>query len=99
MSVSVQSQCQSCNNGMKPHHSPHDGAVMHGLHYFNGHGWLPAPGNEQCGNYDDECRHIAEPLGFSLFAFTPKRCRNGRWRWLRFVEKHPDGTFTLNRAG
>lgn len=49
--------------------------------------------------YDNEGRHICEPFGFYEFAWRPRKCRNGKWRWLCWVESHDDGTFTLgNRA-
>ena len=52
-----------------------------------------------CLDYDAECRHITEPLGFYTVAFLPQRRRNGRWVWLRWIEQHDDGTVTLgNRA-
>jgi hypothetical protein len=52
-----------------------------------------------CPEVDSEGRHVCEPLGFYTFALLPKRCRNGKVRWLCSVEAHPDGTYTLgNRA-
>lgn len=49
--------------------------------------------------YDSEGRHAAESIGFYEFAWRPRRCRNGKWRWLCWVESHGDGTYTLgNRA-
>lgn len=49
--------------------------------------------------YDSEGRNPVEPLGYYEFAWRPRRCRNGRVRWLCWVERHSDGTFTLgNRA-
>lgn len=52
-----------------------------------------------CADWDTECRHLDEPLGFYRFAWWPRRCRNGRWRWLCWVEHHLDGTYSLgNRA-
>lgn len=43
---------------------------------------------------DSEGRFPWEPLGFTQFHFLPKRCRNGRLRWLCFLDRHPDGTYT-----
>lgn len=52
-----------------------------------------------CGNVDAELRSIGEPFGFYTFAWLPKTCRNGKRRWLCWVERHDDGTYTLgNRA-
>ncbi len=48
-----------------------------------------------CPDYDSEGRHIAEPFGFYTFAWWPKLCRNGKRRWLTWVERHEDGSFTL----
>ncbi len=40
-----------------------------------------------------------EYFGYYIFAWLPKKCRNGKWRWLCWLEKHDDGTYTLgNRA-
>jgi hypothetical protein len=48
---------------------------------------------------DSEGRLSYEPLGVYIFAWRPRRCRNGKTRWLCWVERHSDGTFTLgNRA-
>lgn len=48
---------------------------------------------------DTEGRLACDSLGFYFFAFWPRRCRNGKIRWLCWLEKHDDGTFTLgNRA-
>jgi hypothetical protein len=46
---------------------------------------------------DAEGKFAWEPLGFSSYAFIPRKCRNGRWRWLCFLEKHEDGTYTKDR--
>jgi hypothetical protein len=43
---------------------------------------------------DAEGRFPWEPMGFTTFAFKPKRCRNGKLRWLCFVERHGDGSYT-----
>lgn len=52
-----------------------------------------------CPDWDSEFRHVSEPVGFHTFAWRPVRCRNGRWRWLTWVERFPDGTFAIgNRA-
>lgn len=57
--------------------------------YFDADGWLI------CVDYDSECRHVGEPMGFFRFAWWPVRCRNGKRRWLEWVECHCDGTYTL----
>lgn len=44
---------------------------------------------------DAEGRWPIEPLGFYRFAWTPKRCRNGKIRWFCWVEHHGDGTYSL----
>jgi hypothetical protein len=61
--------------------------------------WLGKDGmavglNEGDAMVDSEGRFPWEPLGFVTFTFWPKRCRNGKWRWLCFVERHSDGTYT-----
>jgi hypothetical protein len=48
---------------------------------------------------DSEYRWPIEPAGFHLFAWLPKRCRNGRIRWLCWLERHGPGDFTLSRGG
>ena len=54
---------------------------------------------QPCPDWDDEFRHVSEPMGFHRFAWRPVRCRNGKRRWLTCVEAFPDGTFALgNRA-
>lgn len=93
--VAVQSQCERCNLGQPVGMGPR-GEMVHAI-YQNG---KALPGVfAGCGNYDDECRHLAEPFGYYTFAFLPKKCRNGQRRWLCWVERHQDGTYTLgNRA-
>ncbi len=49
--------------------------------------------------YDSEAIHFTEPYGWHLFAWTPKRCRNGKIRWLKWLERHGDGSYTLGRGG
>src|SRR5262249_22786014 len=63
------------------------------INTLTGERYLPCP------DWDWEFRHVSEPLGFYMFAWWPRRCRNGKLRWLTSVERHDDGTFTLgNRA-
>ena len=91
----VKSQCEKCNNGEPVGRLR--GQIVHSLRDMAGR----ATKGEflRCQNWDDECRHIGEPIGFYRFAWWPKRCRNGNVRWLVSVEDHGDGTFTLgNRA-
>jgi hypothetical protein len=84
MSVAAESQCSFCNEGRKP--------------YRYGYQWIH-PGPVPCANYDSELRHVSEAFGLYVFAWLPKRCRNGRLRWLTWLEQHRNGTFTLgNRA-
>lgn len=49
----------------------------------------------RCVDYDLEGRHVSEAMGFYRFAWKPVRCRNGKHRWLRWVECHADGTYSL----
>ena len=52
-----------------------------------------------CKNHDSEHRSIGEPLGYYRFAWWPVVCRNGRRRWLTWIEDHGNGAYTLgNRA-
>lgn len=98
--VGVPNLCDLCaahQRVVKVARGPAAGRMAHPL--------LSAIGQEQqgefllCKNYDDECRHGAEPLGFYTFAWLPVRTRNGKRRWLTNVERHDDGTYTLgNRA-
>lgn len=37
---------------------------------------------------DSEYRLKSEEFGFFIFAWLPKRCRNGKIRWLCSVERH-----------
>ncbi len=57
--------------------------------------YFDADGYQICPDYDPEGRHIAEPLGFYTFTWWPKICRNGKRRWMTWVERHRDGTYTL----
>lgn len=51
---------------------------------------------------DKEFRLEGEEFGFFIFSWLPRKCRNGKWRWLCWLEKHGYGehaTYTLgNRA-
>ena len=46
---------------------------------------------------DSEGIAVWEGFGAHRFAWTPKRCRNGKVRWLKTLERHFDGTYTLGR--
>ena len=93
LEVAAQSRCSLCLAGDKIV-GWHHGRVVHRAKAIN-EGYY----HRACLNYDAEGRHIAEPLGFYTFAWLPVRCRNGKWRWFRWVERHEDGTFTAgNRA-
>ena len=48
--------------------------------------------------FDEECRHVAEPHGLTVFAWWPRTCRNGKRRWLTWLEHHADGTYTFARS-
>jgi len=96
--IAVESQCLYCDSAAWPRHGR---AVMCLIHGRVHHAAVDASGNlikgsaRMCGNYDDEGRHMAEPFGFYIFSWRPRRCRNGKLRWLRFLERHMDGTYTL----
>lgn len=94
MNVSVESRCIACKR-----HEPvgfRRGRVVHSVRDGDGCATAESFG---CADFDAECRHAAEPLGFYSFAWRPRRCRNRRLRWLTWVERHADGSFTLgNRA-
>lgn len=94
--VGVQNQCEMCAQGeglvwtrtTTANHS----RPMHPVPRTRGEYNL-------CKNFDNELRHLAEPLGFYRMALWPVRCRNGKWRWFRWIEDHGDGTYSLgNRA-
>jgi hypothetical protein len=106
--VSARSRCTICDkpgrktvfyrDGRMWHYVPAPGAQSKRRHLAVADPLVP-PRYLPCLNYDDECRHIAESLGFYVFAWLPVRARNGKMRWLRWVERHEDGTVTLgNRA-
>ena len=46
---------------------------------------------------DSEGTAVWEDFGAHRFAWFPRRCRNGRVRWLKVLERHRDGTYTLGR--
>ena len=46
---------------------------------------------------DSEGLACWEAYGRHRFAWMPKRCRNGRVRWLKTLERHGDGSYTLGR--
>ena len=95
MSVSFKSKCGSCDRGDPGGNI--DGRIVHCVR--DEHGKAVYGQFIACLNFDSECRSFVEPFGWIAFAWLPRRCRNGRWRWLRFTEKHFDGTYTLsNRA-
>lgn len=106
MSVSVQNQCPSCAKGHPYVDRGNRSATRRHRFYHSIYG-TQENGQEYalrgeliaCLNFDNEDRHLAEPFGFYIFAWLPHRCRNGRLRWLRWLEHHSDGTYTLgNRA-
>lgn len=47
--------------------------------------------------FDDELVAPWEYLGFATFAWLPKKCRNGKLRWLCWVDQHRDGTYTKSK--
>lgn len=88
MHIGIQSKCEECNKGNRPFRSKHSGQMVHG-HFL-------------CLNYDAELRHIGEAFGFFIFSWIPRKCRNDRWRWLTWLERHGgDGsyTYTLGNRG
>jgi hypothetical protein len=46
---------------------------------------------------DSEGTGAWEDFGAHRFAWIPRRCRNGRVSWLKTLERHRDGTYTLGR--
>lgn len=94
--VSVPCSCPYCLQGGKPFMrrvlKPY--FVYHRVQGFQGQLEFV-----KCSMWDRELRHAAEPFGFYQFAWLPVQCRNGYWRWLCWVERHSDGTYSLgNRA-
>jgi hypothetical protein len=43
---------------------------------------------------DSEGKFAWESEGYFGFHIWPRRCRNGRWRWMCTLERHADGTYT-----
>ena len=94
MTVSFQSRCGRCDLGHSVTLLTHPRG-----HKYVVHGHRATDDRERCLNYDDECRSLGEPLGWYGFAWRPRRCRNGKLRWLVSTERHSDGTYSLgNRA-
>lgn len=92
-SVTVKSQCAYCDEGV-PFFRRSPVVPDYMKHYLAASQILI-----ECRNYDSEMRHAAEGLGFYTFAWWPVKCRNNRLRWLTWVERHSDGSYTLgNRA-
>ena len=99
MNIGYQNACPSCAAGHPCGYSRKRGRIVHSV-YSLIDGKAMKGKTADCANADDECRFGGEPYGFYQIAWLPKRCRNGRWRWLCWVERHSDGTYTLgNRAG
>ena len=51
---------------------------------------------------DKEMRLEGEEFGYFIFAFLPKKCRNNKWRWLCWLERHGEKgryTYTLGTRG
>ena len=73
---------------VKPYTRPeHFGIIATGGNSYISTTATPAP--------DAEGRWPIEPYGYFTFAWMPKRCRNGRLRWLCWVQRHDDGSYTL----
>lgn len=90
--VGVQLSCPRCIKGDK-RIGWHRGRVVHRLYR------PPLDLYEPCPDYDEEGRHVSEAIGWFEIAWWPVRCRNGKLRWLRWVERHDDGSYSLgNRA-
>ena len=104
--VAAQSQCPSCIKGHPYVDGGSRSATRRHRFYHSVYGTREDSREyalrgefTACLNFDPEDRHIAEPLGFYVFAWLPRSCRNGRVRWLRWLERHSDGSYTLgNRA-
>jgi hypothetical protein len=89
--ISVETRCACCALGMQPRIRK----VF--VPYYAYH--KMKDGFIQCQSYDAELRHVTDPFGWYKIAWWPVQCRNGYWRWLRWVEQHGDGTYSLgNRA-
>ena len=95
---SVESKCAACLRGEPV-------GISYGMawHLARDENGIAASGPDyryRCLNFDDECRRFGEPYGYIMFAWKPVKCRNGKWRWLRWVERHNPGcSYTLsNRA-
>lgn len=101
--IAFESQCALCNEPGRKRIILKGGAMMH--YQPPSVRLVPRaiepndPIYVRCNNYDDECRSLGEPFGWFTFAWLPRRCRNGKRRWLVSLERHSDGTYTLgNRA-
>lgn len=98
--IGAKSQCEACNRGEAVERLTRGvgrGRIVHPQ--LSQTGQVMRSETVRCLNWDSENRHIAESLGWYTFAWMPKRCRNGKLRWLCWVERHSDGTYTLgNRA-
>jgi hypothetical protein len=96
MNISVQTTCPYCLQGDKPRirRVLKPWYAFHIVERFSG-----GQDFAMCSMFDSELRHAGESLGFYEFAWKPVQCRNGKWRWLRTVERHDDKTYSLgNRA-
>lgn len=79
--VGVQSKCTFCNQDALIRHRDDDGEPCRPYHLHQGDHY-------PCDNYDEEWRHIGEPLGFVFFSWLPRLRRNGRLGWLCWLERH-----------
>lgn len=94
MSIGVQSLCTACDRREPPR------LLTRGRRSMVVHPLYSEIGQQlrgeflRCKNFDTECRHVGESFGYIFFAWFPRTCRNGRRRWLTWLERHQDGTFT-----
>jgi hypothetical protein len=83
MNVSFQSRCDLCTQGATTGWSARTKRFVHPI---------PNTRNEfvACKNFDSEQRWLGDSLGYYVFAWRPRKCRNGKWRWLTWLERHTD---------
>lgn len=103
--AAVQLRCHLCKTG-EAQVGWRGGRLVHRLKYPPQdavHWDSSMPGEyvyHPCPDWDAEARHVSEPMGFFTFAWWPVRCRNGKLRWLKWVERHTatNGEITFTRG-
>ena len=98
--IAVQLSCRYCIAG-DTKVGWREGRIVHRIKdavYWNGK-TTATNAYHACPDWDLEGRHTSELFGFFSFVWWPVRCRNKKLRWLCWVERHQDGTYSLgNRA-